>query len=154
MAGSSQSLFGSGGFNAANFRDIITSTMTMGLPNAVDERATFRWTPGHTWASSDLAGSPWDWSDPPETTTTLPDVQIPVALEFTSRQSGSREEAFGRFDASRAKVYIQDQHFDEVKGADIVWIHDTEYFVMMLEPPVGLFDFTLYTLVLEARDEV
>lgn len=141
------------GFNADKFRAAIRSTMMMGLPNSVSERATFRWLPVREYPIQDRAANPYDWTDTPSVETLRADVLVPVAVEFAARPSGSQDTVIGQFDSSRAIVTILDVDYALVEGADQVILGGNTYIVQFVAPPVGLFDVTVYTIYLEAVDE-
>lgn len=140
-------------FPAQRFRDAIRFAMHMGLPNAVQERITFRWTTQKTFSTHDPAGRPYNWGSTPATTTSHADVLIDCAVEFTARPAGTRDTALGEFDTSRAVVTILDEDIDSVSGADTAIIGGNEYEILFTAPPMGLFEVTVYQLYLQARDE-
>lgn len=140
-------------FNAANFRNVIRTTMTMGLPGATADRATFRWTTQHTYAKHDSAGVPFDLSASPVTTTTHADVQVPVAWEFQALRAASSDNAIGEFDTARAVLTLLDEDYALVAGADLVLLGQNTYDIEFVAPPIGLFEVTVYQLYCRARDE-
>lgn len=141
------------GFDADLFRESIRAAMTMGLPNTVSERATFRWHPQRTFAKSDPTGKPYDLSAAPVSDTTPEDVQIPCAVEFSARPAGSMETALGEFDTSRVIITLLDVDMPLISGADEVILGGNTYDIQFLGPPIGLFDVTVYQLFAIARDE-
>lgn len=146
MAGSNSA------FDPANFRTVIRDTMTMGLPENEADRATFRWSPTRTYVEQDSSANPWDWTDSATTTVEHDDVQVPVALEFarTNEQSGT---ALGQFDTPRVILTLLDEDYDQVVGADVVLLGQNTYRWEFTEPPIGLFEVTVYRLHLRAMDE-
>lgn len=151
MAGTTDSR--AAGFNPAAFRDAIRFAMHMGLPNATEERATFRWTTVRTYDTADPAGNPYDYTATPATSVAHDDVLIPVAVEFSARPAGSRDTAVGQFDSSRAVITVLDEDYALVEGADLVLLGGNTYEVEFVGPPLGLFDVTIYQLYCDARDE-
>jgi hypothetical protein len=141
------------GFNADLFRSKIKSTMRMGLPNTTAERATFRWTVGHTFASADGGGSPWDFGATPVTTTAHADVQIDCAVDFVPRATLAGGTAVGHFDTPRAIITVLDEDYPDIVGADTVLLGENVYTIDFVAPPVGLFTVTIYQLHVSAQDE-
>ena len=152
MANPTDSSFGAG-FNATAFRDAIRSTMEMGLPNTVAERATFRWKPERSYAVQDQAENPYDWTDTPVTEDVPADVQVAVAVEFEAHPAGSVDTALGQFDTSRAIITVLDTEYASIVGANEVLLGENTYTVQFVAPPVGLFDVTIYRIYVEAVDE-
>lgn len=140
-------------FNPAQFRDVIRTTMIMGLPNATAEKPTFRWRPDRTFTTADPAGAPYDFTASPTTTDAPPDVQIPVAVEFSARPAGSLETSIGEFDTSRVIITILDEDYELVRGADEVLLGGNTYDIQFVGPPIGLFEVTVYQVFAIARDE-
>lgn len=140
-------------FSAAAFRTAIIDAMTMGLPDAEQERATFRWHKQQTFNTVDPAGQPYDLTASPATDTTPEDVQIPCAVEFSARPAGSLETTLGEFDTSRAIITVLDEHIASIEGADEVLLGGNTYDIQFMGPPIGLFEVTVYQLFAIARDE-
>ncbi len=144
-------------FDASAFRDAIHFAMTMGLPNTVNERATFKWKVEREFSKHDAKGSPWDWGDTPSTEETLPDVQIPVAVELLSKGGDTLDTHFGEFDVARAIISVLDEDFVELtqngRFADQVEMADALYDIQFVAPPVGLFEVTVYSIHAQAVDE-
>lgn len=152
MATPTDPTFGAG-FDAAAFRSAIVSTMEMGLPANTSERATFRWHPERTFSNPDPTGNPYSWDQTPASELTKPDVQIPVAVEFSARPAATKDETIGQFDGARAIVTVLDTHYDQVADADLVLLGGNVYEIEFWGPPQGLFDVTVYTVYLTAMDE-
>lgn len=127
--------------------------MEMGLPNATSERATFRWNAASTYEAEDVAHNPFDWTDDPVTETTHPDVQIPVAVEFSARPAGTIDTTVGQFDNARAVITLLDTDYESVRGADEVLLGGNSYTVDFWGPPMGLFEVTIYQVYVTATDE-
>lgn len=140
-------------FNAARFRSAIRNVMTMGLPNSTAEQATFRWTPVRTFDPESPAHDPYGWTQTATSTTTHADVIVPVAVELSSRPTGSVETSLGEFDVTWAKLTVLDTDFAFVDGADQVILGGGTYEIQFVEPPQGLFEVTIYTVHARARDE-
>jgi hypothetical protein len=140
-------------FNAAAFRTAIRNTMTMGSPNNPAERATFRWKIEREFDIDDPAHKPYDWTSTPTNEITHPDVQVPVAVEFSARPSGSNQTQMGEFDTSRAVITILDEDYVKVQGADVILLGGNAYGIQFVGPPMGLFEVTVYQIFCEAVDE-
>ena len=138
-------------FNAAAFRRAIRDTMVMGLPNTTAEKPTFKWTMVRDYLVDDPADKPYDWTATPTVTETHVDVQVPCAVEFAAKGSGSN--AIGEFDTSRVILTLLDEDYDEVRGADQVIIGGNTYGVDFVGPPMGLFEVTVYQVYCSAVDE-
>lgn len=152
MATPSDATFGAG-FDATAFRAAIRNTMTMGLPNASADKATFVWTASRTYTSEDPSHNPYSWTATPVTETTHADVQVPVAVEFAPRPAASQDTSLGQFDATRVSLTLLDTDYDLVEGADKVTLGGNTYVIDFIGPPVGLFDVTIYTIYATAQDE-
>lgn len=143
-------------FDAGAFRDAIRFAMTMGLPQATQERATFQWDTERIFPSPDAGGNPYDWTATPTSTTTYPDVQIPVAVE-TPGSANRDDTTIGAFDVSKVVITILDDDFtDIVVGgvlANRVLLGETPYEIEYVGPPLGLFEVTVYQLYAKAVDE-
>lgn len=140
-------------FDAALFRQAIRDTMIMGLPNATQEKPTFRWSPEKTFTTADPAGAPYDFTASPVTTVAPADVQVPVAVEFSARPANSIETGMGEFDASRVIITALDEDYALIQGADQVILGGNTYDVQFVGPPIGLFEVTVYQIFAIARDE-
>lgn len=140
-------------FSATRFRDAIHFVMQMAAPQAISERATFRWNTERTYTSADPAGRPYSWDAAAASTTTHPDVQIDCVVEFAARPAGSRDTPIGEFDTSRANITVLDDDIAAIAGADEVILNGNTYDILFIGPAQGLFDVTLYTIYAEARDE-
>jgi len=128
--------------------------MIMGLPSNVSERATFRWPTNRTYTIADPAQNPYDWTETPLTETHHADVQIPVAVEFTSRTSqGGSNDIGTQFDTSRVVLTVLDEDYAQVEGATEVLLGGNTYLIQFVAPPMGLFEVTVFQVYCEARDE-
>lgn len=144
--------FGSS-FNAARFRTAIRNTMTMGMPNATADKATFRWTTQHTYNPQDRLDDPYTFTQTATTTTTHADVIVPVAWEFSARPSASVQTTVGEFDVSRVVITILDVDYDLVRGADLIVMGGNTYTIEFVAPPMALFEVDVFQIYCVARDE-
>lgn len=142
------------GFSASAFRDAITFVMNMGMPDDASEKATFQWKPVKDFAVADPAENPYDWTQSPVTSSTHADVIVPVAVEFTGNVSGiTTGNAMGDFENPYTVITILDTYHDQIIGANVVLMGGNTYDVKYTEPPIGLFDVTVYRIHLQAADE-
>lgn len=152
------------GFDATGFREAITFAMNMGLPQDTSERATFHFKPdGLTYIDTSLA-TPAEVQDPRldqngnplnpaiRVERSRPDpVQVPVAVEFST--AGLDERPVGSFKPTKVSVTVLDQHWPQVKDAIEVELGGDRYVISYTQPPVGLFEVTIYTMECFARSE-
>jgi hypothetical protein len=138
-------------FDANFFRAQIQAVMQMGLPSATSDRPTFRWVTTHTYAPGDPVNQPYNWGQGPVTTTAHADVQVNCVVQFAERSpEGS---AMGSFDASKAIITILDNDYALVKGANQVLLGGRTFDIVVVGPPEGLFNVTIYSLYCIARDQ-
>lgn len=139
------------GFDAAAFRQAITSTMEMGLPQNEDERITFLWKTERSYSKADEKGNPYDFTATPLSVTVKDPVQIPAAIEFASRRPDGSP--IGQFENPRVVATVLDTHFPSVDGANQALLGGNTYTIDFVEPPVGLGPVTIYRIWLTAVDE-
>jgi len=150
-------------FNESTFRTAILNTMLMGMPEDPGQQLTWWWHREQTFSPDDPAGDPYDWTQPPVTDTpgnpALKDAGlaeqsliVPYALEYSARQTGSSNTAFGEIDTSRAVVSLTDTDYELIKTADYATVGDTTYRIQFKGPAIGLFGYTLFQMYLEAED--
>lgn len=138
------------GFNAREVRAAFRLAMRVGSPNNSDHQVTFRWKGAKTYASSDPAGKPYDYTASPVTNETHPDVKVPAAVEYL--QPASTELTAGEMDRLPAKLTLVDEDYEKVKGADVVVIGGMEFPIAFIEPPQGLVNVDIYNLHLGSPD--
>lgn len=142
------------GFDANAVRDAIGFAMQLGMPDNPTQRVKFIFEAKNNFTVEDPTGNPYEWSATPSAEEqAYREVEVPVAMEFVSRSSQARDTSVGFLLPSHADIYIMDTHIDEVRGADYLMIDGNRYTIMAWYPPIGLFDFTLYPLAVEATDE-
>lgn len=140
-------------FDPAAFRAAITQTMIFGSPNAVEERATFRWRSSSTHSIADTGGTPYDLTSTPVAVVEKDDVQVPCAVEFSARSSLEAGTAVGLIEEARVQITLLDVHYVQIHGSDEVVIGHNLYNVDFIAPPVGLGTVTVYTIFATAVDE-
>lgn len=141
------------GFNANQVRQALTDAMIMGMSPDPEQQVIWRWSPKREFADSDVAGDPYDWTEAPEDEEVKEDVVVPCAFEFSARPAGSVESSMGQMDTSRVVITLLDEHYEKVKGADLVLLGTNIYEVDFVAPPIGLFDMGVITVIATARDE-
>jgi hypothetical protein len=143
-------------FNSSFFRTQIRNTMMMGQPNAVSDRATFRWKIEKTYAgATDPKGKPYDWGEAPLTETDHPDVQVPVAVEDSSGSliRSAHTPAGEENDRARVVLTVLDVDYEEIKDASWVILGGNTYRIDFWGPPMALFDVDVYHGFASALDE-
>jgi len=150
MAIPSNPSFGSS-FNEQAFRDAIKSTMQMGSPNAVAEKATFTWETLATVSNPNSAGQPFDFNQPALTVDQREEVLVDCAVEFVER-SGTGT-AIGQFENPRVVITLLDEDYELVRTASKVKLGGNSYTINYTAPPVGLFAVTVYSMYATADDE-
>lgn len=141
------------GFDADAFRQAITSTMEMGLPEQEAERITFRWKTDKTFTANatDRSGIPLDLNAVPQSVQETPDVQIPATSEITRIAPDGT--AIGTFDHPYVLITVLDTHYQQVVGASEVLLGGDVYKIDFVAPPFGLGPVTVYQLYATAVDE-
>lgn len=139
------------GFDSSLFRDAITSTMEMGMPEDEAEKITFYWKPVKTFENPDASDNPYNLSATPVTASQREPVIVPAAIEFESRRADGTP--LGQFENPRVKVTLLDVHYEQVKDAQSAVIGGDIYGIDFTAPPIGLGDVTVYQLYLTALDE-
>lgn len=141
------------GFDADAFRQAITSTMEMALPLNEDERITFIWKTERTFDHADESGVPYDFTAVPTSVEEHDPVQIPAAVEFTSRRPDGT--SLGQFENPRVVATILDTHFTEISDPlpDEALLGGNTYKIDFVQPPIGLGSVTVYQVWMTAVDE-
>lgn len=146
-------------FDAANFRTQIKLAMGMGMPDNPAERLTWHWNPVDTYTTADPANEPYDWTEVP--TTEVPgsaanptgSAQVDYAVQFIPGRSAMGDQTpLGEFDPTRIVVTLLDVDYQIIKDADYATMANTTYDIDFSAPPEGLFEVTVYTIYLRARD--
>lgn len=140
-------------FPSDEFRDAITNTMIMGLPNKESEEVEFSWAKDVTYTIQDSDNKPYSLSTSASTPVTddTPDpVKISVAVEYIHRAPDGTP--LGEFDNPRAVLTILDVEYEKVRGADYVTLGGNKYMIsyVLVE---ALFDVDVYTLQATALEE-
>lgn len=139
-------------FPSDEFRDSIRFAMTMGQPEKVSERVTFRWAPVRTYARPDPGADPYDWTATPTSEVDHADVQVDeVAVQYGDRTAGD-ETSVGPFDTTRATLTVLDEDYTQVEGANQVLLGGNTYEIKYVIP-IGIFDVTVYQIFTQALDE-
>lgn len=138
------------GFNPAEFRDAIHFAMTMGSPNATQEKATFRWLKAQTFDPQDPARRPYRWDEPVVSDTTPPDVTLDeVAVEYHPSRSTAGTDV-GTFVPLKADLTMLDVDYALVAGADAVLIGGSTWRVVAVTQQ-ALFSVDVFTLYCERQ---
>lgn len=138
------------GFVAAEFREAIRFAMLMGSPNAIQEKATFRWNKAHTFDPQDPARRPYHWNEAVVTDTTPPDVVLDhVAIEYHPSRTNAGTDV-GSFVPLKADMTLLDQDFALVAGADQVIVGGNTWLVVAITMQ-ALFSVDVHTLYCERQ---
>lgn len=145
-------------FNATEFVAGIKLAMGMGQPQNPAEVLRWHWRPDKEQGpGTDLSGNPYDWTAPltPGTPGNPGDpddegVVVDYALEYGT--VGSAEAPMGQIDTTKATVTLLDVDYEKVKTADHCTVDGSWYDIDFSLPPQGLFNVTVYTVQLSARD--
>jgi hypothetical protein len=145
MAGTNQ------GFDAAEFRDGIHFAMNMGAPIATTDQVKFYFAPDPTTTGSvDATGMPFDPTTTPTAVTPDP-ITVPCAVEY-DRQEGEHDRV-GFVVPSRLRILLLDVDYERVKECSYIVHGGDRYDLRYEEPPLGLFDVGVHTMVFVARGE-
>ena len=150
MATPTDPSFGAG-FDAAAFRQAITSTMEMGMA-AGEDAATFFWKEEATYTYG--GPTPYDLTAAPESVEQeTKTVTIPVAVEFIPRATGATGGALADVDSPKAIITVMDTYIDQVRDADAVQFSGVQYDIDYIAPVLALFDVQFYQFFVSALDE-
>ena len=152
MATPTDPTFGAG-FNATEFRNAITQTMLMGMPEEAAEQATFMWTVDRTYPIHDPAGDPYDFTATPTSTVAPPEMIVPCAVQVSTRGSLMDGTAMGEFNHQKLTITILDTDYEDVSDADLVRFGDSLYNIDFWEPVIGLFSVSVYAVHCTSLDE-
>lgn len=147
-------------FDATKFRTSIKFAMHMGLPGSTQEQITWQWTKERTFNNPDSGGDPFVWSAGHVTSEVdITDMIVDCAVKFTA-PAGTRVggTGIGIIDLSTVDVTFLDTDWNALiahggRFPEKARIDGDEYTVQIVEPPVGLFDVTVYTVRLQSTDE-
>lgn len=144
-------------FPADQFIAGIKLAMAMGQPENAAEALSWHWRPEQTFTEADTAGDPYDYGDTPVTDApgnaadpTDVGIIVDYALEFAV--VGATDTSVGQIDPSKATVTLLGAEYDRVKTADYAIIDGSHYDIDFSAPPQGLFNVTVYSVQLTARD--
>lgn len=138
------------GFVAAEFREAIRFAMRMGSPNAVQEKATFRWLKSQTFDPQDPARRPYRWNDPVVSDTTPADVTLDeVAVEYHPSRTQSGTDV-GTFVPLKADMTLLDEEYALIAGADAVLLGGSTWRVIAVTQQ-AMFSVDVFTLYCERQ---
>lgn len=147
MAGSNSA------FDPALFRDAIQATMNMGLPTNTTEQPTFHFPTVRSYpvgTALDEDGFPFDPTIT-ATVTTPPSKRVACAVEFTPVDSD--ELPVGTLRKTKAVLTLLDIDYTKIKNAHEVSLGKDRYIISYVQPPLGLFEVTVYQLTCYGKDE-
>lgn len=140
-------------FDPDAFRTAIQNTMNMGLPTTTSEQPTFHFAKVKSYpvgTALDEDGLPFDPTITPSVSTP-PSKRVPCAVEFTPVNSD--ELPIGTLRKTRATLTLLDEDYKKVKDAIEVSLGGDRYIISYVEPPLGLFEVSVYRFVCYAKDE-
>jgi hypothetical protein len=150
MAGTSSN------FDAAAFRSAIQGVMTMGLSNVSSELPTFIFPTTYSYppgTTLDEQGKPYDLTILPLATPKA-SVQATCAIEWAAgTDTDMKIEPIGDIQETDIVLTMLDVDYATVRGAAWVQIGKSKYEIHYIEPPLGLFDVTVYRLHAKTVDE-
>lgn len=141
-------------FNAEAFRSAIKSTLEMAAPNAVADKAYFMWNETRVFDASvarDPSGKPYNIAAETAAINTPEDVQVNVAIEFSS--GGTYGTALGEINSATVVITVLDEDYALIKGANKVRLGTNQYEIDFWAPPIGLFGVDIHTAYAHATDE-
>lgn len=152
-------------FPESRFRVNIRNAMKMGMPENDAEKVSWWWKRVREYDPQDPAHNPYTW-DQPTVVDAIgnPDLADPgggadqsvivdYTIEFKSRPAGSVTTVLGEIDTSRAIITIFDTDYETIKTADYAKVGSNVYRIQFVEPAIGMFGVSMYTIVLEAEDQ-
>lgn len=148
-------------FNAAQFREAIHFAMSMGFPEDENQQITWQWDLLRQFVSQDSTGSPWEFkASEVVSEVDVEDMIVNCAVKFnpagSTRTDGS---PLGILDVASATVTMLDEEFDALMAhgsgrfPNKAKLDEATYEVQYIAPPYGLFEVTVYDIILAAIDE-
>jgi len=146
---------------AAQLRDVLRSTMVMGMPETVADRPTFYWQNEVTFDEHDAADRPWDWTAAPTLDVTPAAEQVICAYEFAAPfgRTGAVPERTGEFNISTLTVTVFEDEFAVLSGDTSGFSYVTvgpelnrRWYFKYWQPSVGLGSLTVYQISCAAED--
>lgn len=149
-------------FDPTKFRDAIHFAMRMGFPEDTQQQVTWHWNVQREFIRADSGGEPYEWSASQVVgETDISDIIVNCALKFADTAGGSRVAgtSLGIMDVANATVTLLDDEYDALlahgsgKFPNQALIDDAIYQVVFIKPPQGLFEVTVYEVLIQAIDE-
>lgn len=149
-------------FNATRFRNGIKFAMEMAFPDDETKRFTWHWTTKRTYTKQDSGDFPFEWNQSQVASEpTIDDLQVDVAVKFQPVGSESRVGGtdLGIFDLATIQATLLDTEYETIldhgdgRLPDQATVDGSVYVVQMWQPPLGLFEVTIYQVLLQAVDE-
>lgn len=149
-------------FDATKFRDGIHFAMRMGFPEDTEKQITWQWDTERTFTRHDSGNEPFEWKAAEIVTETdITDLTVLCAVKFATSANSTRVggTALGVMDLSNATVTMLDEEYDALLAhgngsfPDKAIMDDAIYQVQITAPPYGLFEVTVYDILLQAVDE-
>jgi hypothetical protein len=147
-----------GRFNAAHVRTALSSVMALALPNTTQDRPIFRWLVDPTFAQSDVAGDPFNWTETPssDSPAAIPDLQgVNCAIEWGGDSESAT--AAGEIDQVTVTLTLLDTDYHALithggRLPDQVLLKQIVYDITFVPPSVALFDLDVWTVHAQSTD--
>lgn len=140
------------GFDPAKIRQGLLTAMEFGAPTRTEDQATFFFAVrGPVAGTVDEENVPFDPSLRPDNTAPIPKLTLPCAVEFYDR--AGRIETFGEIAATKIKVTLLDDEWQQVKTFRYVVAGGDKYVRDKVEPPVALGSLDVWSVWCTAEDE-
>lgn len=146
-------------FDAAKFRSAIQFAMQMGTPAQSSQRTKFVWSGSKMYSSgADQNQNPFDWSSAPAIEQPERSLEVLCAIEY-SDAGGAYKTGVGSFEGSTIVATLLDEEYTKLltfgdgRRPDLALVNGATFEIQYELPPVGLFDVTVHSLFLRAKDE-
>jgi hypothetical protein len=146
------------GGGANRFRNGIRFAMAMAAAPDTAQRAIFRFPARLVYVNDgedapvDAHGVPYN-PDVPVRREEPDPVIVDCAIEYFDDR-GQELSGFGPVSASRIRVLLLDEEYEQVKAADRIVAGGDTYHYRRTQPPMGLFDVGIFELWFHAEQEV
>lgn len=141
------------GFDAAAFRDGISTAMAIGLPPDLEDQPAFV-TPAavvDTGDERDTDGVAFDWQKPRSKVGDDTVTQVPAAIEYFDQDGQAVN--FGSVSASKVVLTLLDEDYVLIEGFSYVVIGGNKYLYERTEPPLGMVDVAIWRIHCRSDDE-
>lgn len=128
----------------------IHQAMAIGAPSKVDDRATFFIPTDTVDPGEDDEGVPYKPTSRP---TATPDKRtVPCAIDYVDGTELTSN--LGVIQASKLVLTLLDPDYQQIRGFDFVVIAGNRYYYRKTEPPVALGNLDVWTVHVQAEDQL